>query len=623
MEDTSLVNRLLRQSKDSIEANPKYAHNQILRSLHIASKLQYDQGVKEGYVQLIDVLFNLSLPQQAYHAIARLDSLNNPPDPRFSYRIAFDRGRYYAYESEYDSAVIHLLRALTIAESQDMEAPVIKVSSELGIVYQQMENGNKAEEFHRKNLESAIQTGNKVLQAMMLNNLGIDFDLQDMSDSALHCWNNALRLFEENRDTEGVMDVKNNLGLKYKDLGDYSKSIQYFNEVLAYREKVHDLDGKVRTLTNLGSAYNKSKMYGQSLEVYFRALNLLDSIQVNLRKDKQKSLYHNISNVYWNMNDYKSALSYYQRYSRLKDTLFNEAKSKQIADVQQKYETEKKEQVNKILTLELLKKTRERNVLTGGLLLIVLMAFLLLSYYRQRALLHKKNVLIEQQKVDDLLKDSELKTYNAMMEGQEEERKRIASDLHDRLGSMLSTVKMHFNALEEKVENYQSQNVIQFERANQLLDEACDEVRKISHNLHTGMLMHFGLQAALRELMESIEGSGKIKTRLLFYGLPERLHQPLEIGIYRIIQECISNILKHAAAKNITVQLNKLERQLNIVIEDDGIGFDVKASKAKTGMGLKNIDARARKLHGTFAIDSTPGKGTTAIIEIPMPDENE
>lgn len=622
LEDTGFVNQLLRLGKDSIETNPKYAHEQILRSLNIAAKLHYDKGVKEGYVQLTDVLFKLSLPQQAYQAIAKLDSLNNPPDPHFSYEIAYNIGRYYEYESEYDSAVIHLLQALSIAESRGWDALAISASSKLGIVYQLMENGTKAEVFHRKNLEAAIKSDDNLLQAMMLNNLGIDFDLQDKSDSALRYWNNSLELFEENKDEEGVMDVKNNLGLKYKDLGDYGKSIQYFQEVLDYREKVLDLDGKVRTLTNLGSAYNKSKMYGQSLEVYFSALNLLDSLQVNLRKDKQKSLYHNISNVYRAMNDYKNAYLFYQRYSRLKDTLLNEAKSKQIADVQQKYETEKKEQANTILTFELLKKTRERNALTAGLLLLALLAFLLLSYYRQRAILHKKNVLIEQQKVDDLLKDSELKTYNAMMEGQEEERKRIATDLHDRLGSMLSTVKMHFNALEEKVESYQSRNAHQFERANKLLDEACDEVRKISHNLHTGMLMHFGLQAALRELMESIEASGKIKTKLLIYGLPERLNQPLEIDIYRIIQECISNILKHASAKNITIQLNKLERQLNIVIEDDGIGFDVKARMADAGMGMKNIDARARKLLGTFTMDSTPGKGTTAIIEIPMPDEN-
>lgn len=621
-EDTALVNRLIRQGKDSVILNPLFSREQILQSLVIAGRIGYSNGLKDGYVQLIDVFFQLSLPDEAYRAIRKLDSLNNPPDHYFSSKIAFGLGKFYEYESEYDSAVIFLIRALTIAEKQGLEKAAIPVRSELGVVYQLMENGSKAAEFHRKILADAIQSGDETLQAMMLNNLGIDFDLQGLSDSALICWRNSLLMFEERHDKAGAMDVKNNLGLKYKDLGDYNKSIQYFEEVLVYREQMHDMDGRVKTLTNLGSAFNKSKKYAESLQLYFEALKLTDSMQVKLRKDRQKSLYHNVSNVYWAMHDYKNAMQYYQRYSKLKDTLFNETKSKQIAEVQQKYETEKKEQVNKILTLELLKKTRERNALIGSLLLIALIALLLLSYYRQRTLLHKKNMVIEQQKVDELLKDSELKTYNAMMEGQEEERRRIASDLHDRLGSMLATVKMHFNALDEKVETYQVRNFQQYEKANRLLDEACDEVRKISHNLSTGMLMRFGLQPALNELMESIEGSGKIKTKLLIFGMPERLHQPLEIGIYRIVQECISNILKHAVAKNIIVQLNKQEDRLNIVIEDDGIGFDVNESTGRVGMGLRNIEARAQKLQGTFSIDSTPGKGTTAIIEIPMTDEN-
>ncbi len=622
VEDSALVNRFIRQGKDSLVANPHYARKQILQSLDMAGRIGYDKGLRDGYVQLIDVYFQLSLPGDAYRAIRKLDSLNTPPDHFYSAKVAFGMGKYYEYESEYDSAVIFLVKALAIAEKHGLEKSAIPVRSELGVVYQLMENGSKAAEFHKKILADAIHSGDKTLQAMMLNNLGIDFDLQGLSDSALICWKNSLQLFEAQQDKAGAMDVKNNLGLKYKDLGDYDKSIIYFREVLVYRQQMHDINGSVVTLTNLGSAYNKSKKYAEALRLYFQALQLADSMQLKLKKDKQKSLYHNISNVYMAMHDYKNAMQYYQQYTKLKDTLFNAIKSKQIAEVQQKYETEKKEQMNKILTLELLKKTRERNALTGSLLLIALIAFLLLSYYRQRALLHKKNVVIERQKVDELLKGAELKTYNAIIEGQEEERKRIAADLHDRLGIMLATVKMHFNAIDEKVETFQLQNLQQYEKANRLLDEACDEVRKISHNLNTGMLMHFGLQPALRELMESIEGSGKIKTKLLIFGVPERLEQPLEIGIYRIVQECIGNILKHAAAKNISLQLNRQEDRLNIVIEDDGIGFDVSERSNTAGIGLRNIEARAQKLLGTFSIDSMPGKGTTAIIEIPLNDEN-
>jgi len=183
---------------------------------------------------------------------------------------------------------------------------------------------------------------------------------------------------------------------------------------------------------------------------------------------------------------------------------------------------------------------------------------------------------------------------------------------------MLSTVKLLFSSIDIKVDHAQEENSKQFESASHLLDEAVVEVRKISHNLSTGMVMSFGLITALQELCQNIDRSGLIKCKLLVFGMNERLNQQTEIGIYRMIQELFNNILKHAKANQITVQINRTEDSINITVEDDGIGFDVDEKIKSGGLGLGNLKARASNLNGMYYVDSKSGKGTISIIEVPL-----
>ena len=223
---------------------------------------------------------------------------------------------------------------------------------------------------------------------------------------------------------------------------------------------------------------------------------------------------------------------------------------------------------------------------------------------------------IERQKVEELLKNQELKSINAMIEGQEGERQRIARDLHDRLGSILSMVKVHFKSVEDHIEELKTSNKSQYEKANQLLDDACDEVRKISHNIASGVLTKFGLVPALEDLKGTLEESKKVKVEFIAHGLYDRLDNDVEIAIYRIIQELVSNILKHAEAENITIQIINREKDLHISVEDDGKGFDA-SKKEREGMGLKNVSTRVDSLDGELYIDSMIDKGTSVSISIP------
>jgi len=192
--------------------------------------------------------------------------------------------------------------------------------------------------------------------------------------------------------------------------------------------------------------------------------------------------------------------------------------------------------------------------------------------------------------------------------------------LHDRLGSMLSTVKLYFSSVEEQMDKLKEQNKEQYNKANHLLDEACEEVRKISHNLVSGELIKFGLLSSLQQMKRTIEDAGQLKINVLAFGIENRLDSMVEIELYRIIQELVNNILRHSKATEVTIQLNKSEKNLNIVVEDNGIGFDLKS--VKEGMVLKNIRTRVNKLKGFLSVDSSKGRGTTTIIDIAF-DKNQ
>ena len=273
-----------------------------------------------------------------------------------------------------------------------------------------------------------------------------------------------------------------------------------------------------------------------------------------------------------------------------------------------KYETNKKDQQILLTTSKLTSESLQKRIfLVSAISLASLIIIISVLFLQQKRLSQKKS-LLQQSQIASLLSTQELKSINAMVEGQEDERKRIAEDLHDRVGSILSTVKLYFNSLNTKIDTFQGENNQQFEKANTLLDEAVDEIRRISHNLISSILMKFGLGPALKDLCETVEGAQQIKVDLQMHGIDQRLNNQLEISLYRIIQELISNILKHAKATEITISITHQNGNLNILVEDNGKGFDT--SVIPNGIGLKNIKSRILKLNGQINIDSVTDRGT-------------
>ena len=247
-------------------------------------------------------------------------------------------------------------------------------------------------------------------------------------------------------------------------------------------------------------------------------------------------------------------------------------------------------------------------VLIWGSLGMISLAFaiVLFIYLYQRKLI-KKN--LENQQIQNLLAEQEMKATSALLEGQDKERKRIAAELHDNLGSILVTLNMYADTLQTKAPNEMPAIANKIAEVAQLANE---ESRKIAHSLDSGMLKHFGLEAAINQLTEAVTSARSIAFNLSLQ--TKRISSDISLEVYRIIQELVNNTLKHAHCSKVNLELTQVGNSLSLIYEDNGVGFN--RSEIKSGMGLKNIENRVRKLEGELTIDSSKGKGSTFIIEI-------
>ena len=268
------------------------------------------------------------------------------------------------------------------------------------------------------------------------------------------------------------------------------------------------------------------------------------------------------------------------------------------------------------------RRTWERNVTIVGLVLTLVLAWLVVRIIRQRqkaaTVLAAKNEELNRQRILELLREQELVSVHAMLNGQEAERRRIAQDLHDRLGSLLATVKLYFHIGREQLQQLPDKQQEKHRQGIALLDDACQEVRRIAHNMVSGVLMKFGLVAALQDMAQAITNSNKLHMQVMAHGLDDRLDIHMEIALYRMVQELVSNTLKHAQATELVVQLTRHEHSLNLLVEDNGIGFSPDQLKPGQGLGLQGIEARAAQLQGTISIDSGLGSGTTISVDLPL-----
>ena len=341
--------------------------------------------------------------------------------------------------------------------------------------------------------------------------------------------------------------------------------------------------------------------------------------------DDRRTVYKKLTEAYEANNDYKAALKYSKKYVSINDSILNQDRIVTLNNLTLKHQTTQKNKEIQLLELKN-EAAKNRNIIQRNILYFVAVGFglmLIALYYIIRFYTQKiksENIIndqkhkIDQQKIKELEDTMQIKNMQSMIVGQEKERERIAKDLHDSLGGLLSTAKLQFDQFKAELNNDEAS--YQYEKAANLLDSAVEEVRSISRNLQPGALSKLGLVPAINDLINRFDGDNYPTIFFQTYDLPNRIDSMLALNIYRIIQELLTNTIKYADAGEILIQLNYKDGDLYLQYEDDGKGFDIQNSRSK-GMGLENISSRIKYLNGHMSIESEPGSGVSYLMKVP------
>lgn len=305
--------------------------------------------------------------------------------------------------------------------------------------------------------------------------------------------------------------------------------------------------------------------------------------------------------------DYKSAFESLNNYIDISDSVFTQQSIAQINDLNVKYETTTKEKKIAEQELAITRKNSRLKMLIISLAAIAVALLLLFMFYMQRRKTYQQSLIT-------LKKEQDISLLKALMTGEEKERNRLARELHDGLGGILAAAQMQVSNLE--IVNSESQQNNK-QKATELVSKAATESRRIAHNLLPETLLRFGLDEALKEYSASITESKLLNLSYESVGMDARMEQSTELSIYRIIQELINNIVKHAGATEALVQLHRHRAVLSVTVEDNGNGFSPGTAK-KDGIGLSNIQSRISYLNGSMDIRSEEKKGTSVFIEIQL-----
>lgn len=502
---------------------------------------------------------------------------------------------------ERGKAMEYAMQALQFAEQTSDTTNIGSAYNTMAALYVELQDYDKALEYHRQSLYWRELAGNSISIAQSHGNMGIVYMRMERYEEALKAHKRGLKVAQEASNMAEVAFFYNDIGSTYLYKGDIDSSIHYLRKSIAMREEMKEMNEIAYTYNYLGEAYEKAGHIEEGERWIKKALQV--AIDIENSKQNYEAL-ESLSDFYARNQQYDSAYVYLHKHKLYGDSIHETRQEELIHELAAQYETEKKEQQIEILNREKAiqqLKLRQRNLLLVGTVSVLLLVMAGV-YLWQNRLKTRTEARLQRQAVQDVL------------QAEERERRRIATDLHDGVGQMLSAALLNLNDALGKTPKGTSNSAA--EKALALLEDSYSEMRSISHQMMPNALLKAGLASSVREFLDKIDGE-KIKVSLDVVGLDERLDEQTETVLYRVIQEAVNNVIKHAEASKLTIQLNSDSNGIDVTVEDNGQGFDKGNMLGFEGIGLRNIRSRVALLGGMLELDSLPGKGTLLAIHIP------
>ncbi|PKG52324.1 histidine kinase [Olleya sp. 1-3] len=582
-------------------------------------------------------------------------------------RALYALGNLGNISGDYKSAISKTTEAIALLKKLNLESGLAACYNILALGYKNLGEYPKAMDSFMMCLSFAETNDNKMQEANAYQNIATLYVLQKDFTKATENLDRAANLYRELGNDDGVLTTLFNFANILKEQDKFDDARKHYKTVLGYREKEGNKAVIAYININLSQMLVEEERCEEAIVALKKTLTLLKALKFNsdiaivlndlglcnskLGRTKdainyfqealaigetqsllsyKSDIYKNLAQLYQEADDYENALKYYQKGVTTVAEQNSLDKEKYVAKIQERYETQLKEtrialleKEQKLSDAELqkaeltLKRQRfVRNAFIGGFVLVLITLIVLRLFYIQRLRVQKELNLQQEenakQKINQMIQDHKLSVIERYQEGQDEERARLARDIHDGIGSDLAGIKLAFEHYSEKHED-----ASQAKRIGEAIDNACFDIRSLSHQLHPLSFSKIGFTSFLNDFVDQITNNTTLTIQTFIF--PEedidKLPEDLLADAYRIVQELINNIIKHAKATEADVQLTKHDAYLNIVVHDNGKGF--KTNK-KQGIGLRNIKERLQKVQGTLDIDSGSGNGTSITIDIPI-----
>lgn len=621
--DSNRANALLKISNTAIYLKEKKQVQLYLEEgMELSRTLNYKTGLANAFLQ--QGAFYKSASDYR-HAILYYDSAlylagNNPNWDLIAIKESAleQKGVIYYTLENYYPALDYLFEALKYIRP-DKEKRRLRIYTFITLIYTALNDFAKAEEYVLKNIALAEQDPDSQMdETAYFAYIDICLAKNDLKTASLYLDKMSATVPDPNQ-------VQINFGY-YLKRGRISYQQKRHLEAYAYFQKSHQYaleGGHINSInTSLYYLSLTALALGYREETKRYALENLEVAEKMNSTSRKVDALIVLSNYYHKEGNLTKAYLLLEQATQLKDSFITENNMKQLNVLGSIYEYGKQQTVIAKLLTEKEKQNASAKLtsILNKLFIASIVALLILGYlgytnFKKNQQLAKQQQSIQEQKITDLEKNKQLLTINAMLKGQEEERSRIAKDLHDGLGSLLSGTKLSFSNIKETL-NLSSENNLLFEKSLAMLDNTIGDLRIVAQNLMPEALVKFGLYEALHDFCDAIQSSTGINMIYQQYGEQRKLDSTAEVFTYRIVQELVNNAVKHANASEIIVQITVQADKLGIAVEDNGKGFDKELIAVTKSSGFANIKYRVAYFNGTCDIVTSPANGTSVTIEL-------
>lgn len=516
-------------------------------------------------------------------------------------------------QGRYNHTIKTLTESLSYFEKHNDYLNAAKCYSNMSAAFAELEKFDKAIEYNEKALEVFEQEKHVQFQLITLPNLAAQYLKKGDTLKAITINLKAEKLALAGKNRRSLSIIYNNLGSAYLETNK-QKAQEYLEKTIEIKKELGLKNGIEVAQGNLGYLHLKSGDYQTALGYYLLVEKQVAGKQLVFAYDQ-------IQKCYKGLNQHSKALQYAEISRSLNDSILSVENRKVFNEIQTKYETQKKE--NEILELqsknmEAESKRFQNKILLyislGIIVFILLLAYVAYNNAKRKRLLIQQEMKLKTQELIEQLKTQELNGIDAIINAQEKERARMANDLHDNLGSRIATLKLYIHQVEQKQEKEEKTELLN--KLKVLANETYSEVRKIAHNKMAGALISKGLIPSMKIIAHQISNSGKLQVNVVNINVKQRVQNNIELQVFRIVQELLTNVIKHANASEANIQFSEDENKLSVMIEDNGRGFNT--NDTPFGFGLTNIENRIEAVSGDIVIDSSINNGTTVILNIPL-----